>query len=339
MKNIVCGALLFGISCSLINRAMAEQQHPEPVKLPIPSFADGKVITGEGVNFMMMLRRDVRRMQLGTSEQGKIKGCFVYKNQHYTLKELIALESTAGNDRAFKACLKAGKDEFMAKMAPWIGYGKGVKKVLTLLITEFCKRSNKPNSYLQQWGILGEGEEEKFFENEINSAHKFDLFLTDMVGLFEALISSCPKAVEQFTHEMRMKALRKSAETIILEESTSNEYLTHPHIQETIIEQLIHHVERDLITNGSISHTVQPDKLELKKFLELIIQQDKEKMETIRKIVMPMIAKKVAEAAAQEEFIWEVRKTLDNSSEPIEKEVIKRIVARLLKEEGGSAQK
>lgn len=338
MKNIARGALVFVLAYGSMHNTKAEQPQ-EPVKLPIPSFVDGKVVDAAGINFMMMLRRDIRRMQLGMQEQGKTKGCFVYRNEHHTLKSLIDIEPTCSNDPAFKECLKAGKDEFMAKMAPWIGYGKGFKKVITLLITEFCKRSNKPNSYLQQWGMLDDGEEQRFFENEINTAHKFDLFLTDMVGLFEALISSCPKAVEQFTHEMRMKALRKSAETIILQEVSSNDYLTHPHIQETIIDQLIHHVERDMATNGSTSHTVQPDKVELKKFLETIIEEDKEKMATIRKIVMPMIAKKITDTAEQEEFVWVVRKTLDSSNEPVEKEVIKRIVARHLKEEGSAAQK
>jgi hypothetical protein len=52
-----------------------------------------------------------------------------------------------------------------------------------------------------------------------------------------------------------------------------------------------------------------------------------------------MIAKKITDTAEQEEFVWVVRKTLDSSNEPVEKEVIKRIVARHLKEEGSAAQK
>lgn len=307
--------------------------YQEAIKLPIPSFADGTAINGQGVAFMMMLRRDIRRIQLGTTENGKTKGVLSYKGELHIIKGLIEIETTRGQDAELKACLHKAHEELIAKLAPWLNYGKGIKKVLTLLITEFCKKSNKQNSYLQQWGNIPEGEEDKFFNTEMNTFAKFDVLLTDMIGFFEALISSCPKAVEQFTHDMRMKALRKSAESIIQEEVTSDEYLTHIHIQETIVEQLIHHVERDMAKNGASSQTVQPDKKELKKFLENIIKEDKEKMAILTKLVIPMITKKITDELEQQKIVWEVRKALDASNEPIEKAVIKRIVARLVKED------
>lgn len=329
--------ILFLLLCAfIIEKSFGEVEHNEKshvVELPIPKLFDGVEIKGNIIGFMMALRGFMRDMQLGvTQADGSARvGMFIFLGDKHTLQSLATLEDQYADHPEFKSCLTIAKNDFATKITPWINYGKNTRAINLYLIGEFCKKTNRPKSYLLQWASIPEGEEIPSFHKNITSAQVLDEFLTDLEAFFESFIKSCPKATQQFMYNFKLKAIKKIAMELLEAEAIEEQYLQALYIKEHIVSQVLHIFEQDKKLQESLNKKVVPDKQDVKMVLVRLLEQDKERMQQLLKILLPLLdSKKITDALVRQEIIAEVRKTVDATNQTIEKDSIKQILKRIL---------
>lgn len=332
MKRKIVLAIMCMLSCTcLAEIGMGEKSNT--VELPIPKLFDGVEIKGNIIGFMMALRGFMRDMQFGITQAdgGARVGMFTFLGEKHTLKSLAALESAHENNPELRACLLSAKNDFATKITPWIQYGKNTRMVNIYLIETFCKKVNKPKSYLLQWATIQEGDEIPAFHKNIITLKTLDEFLTDLEAFFESFIKSCPKATQQFMYNFKLKAIKKLATEILEVEAEHESYLQMAYIKEYLIAQLLRAFEQNKVLQESLSKKMHPDKQEVALVLGRLLEEDKERMQKLLKILMPLIeSKKITDVALRQEIIVEVRKSIDSTNQAIEKDIVKQIFKRLL---------
>ena len=199
----------YGIALTTLN-LLAFMSNAEPLTLkdPVIKLIDGMRIgvDGEKIGFMLKIRLRIKTMQYGTKIAPNVfKGEYIFQNKPYSINELVHVESkfkTAHDADPKKitelsAVLADAKQDFVKEIMSFMETARGMKKHITKLIDESCKRRDRKDSELRRWGAAKEGHEEKQFNDDIKDFKTFDAFCTDLSNFLEDLIHSCPKGRKQ----------------------------------------------------------------------------------------------------------------------------------------------
>ena len=173
-------------------------------------------INGQRIAMMLKVRKEVIRILFGiANESGQLVGLYQYNGNYYTARELTLLEAECRENgdkatlEALRPVLQHTKQEFMAKIKPFMASARGAKRQMLLLIEESCKKRKRFDSILLRWGAAKEEDEAKQFDKDIVDFKIFDTFCTDLVHFIEDVIRSCPKAVAQFKQLVEQQAGHK----------------------------------------------------------------------------------------------------------------------------------
>jgi hypothetical protein len=201
-----------------------ESGHPKKITLGaydvelkhlIETFLDGTPfgINQNVMNVMMLVRQKLREMILGVQDPvtKTFKGIYLYKNNFYSVRELVVLESSISpEDHAeFYAVLAHVKEDFERFVAPFIAQAEGTKSQMVRLIQDSCTQRKRNDSLLLRWAEEKSGQETSVFNTEINTFHDFAVFGMDLIHFLEDLMHSCPKAWSQFQNMMKERSAKK----------------------------------------------------------------------------------------------------------------------------------
>lgn len=174
---------------------------------------DGKSfgIDGRKIRAMLIIRTHILHMLHGTLKNNQRVGSYVLDNKHYTVKELYESEKngTLPNQNA-RGWLKIVKEDFATKIEPFLELGRGSKPEMLILIEESLRLHKRQNSILHMWAQEPEGDDMVGFDREVQSFEHHFVFLNDLLNFLDDLISSAPKACQQFLEGLANPQERKT---------------------------------------------------------------------------------------------------------------------------------
>ncbi|MBA2307107.1 hypothetical protein H0W26_03175 [Candidatus Dependentiae bacterium] len=130
----------------------------------------------------------------------------MFRNQPQTLKALIELEKQvhtfSSTERAeFDILFKKVKEYFAKCNAILLEDAHGAQDIMMKLINEFCRKRNRPESFLLTWK-KGSSENE-LYNNSMTSFRVLHIFSTDLMNFLADLVISCPKALKAFNDSIK----------------------------------------------------------------------------------------------------------------------------------------
>lgn len=207
-------------------------------------FIDGKSfgVNAKTIKLMLQVRREMKRLLLGEqTKSGNLEGHYLFNESLHSIRSLATIESKyeahfyqqeeslthdIGNHQRelanagqqynelkhqLRALLLKVKQEFEAKLAPFAKSARGAKGQMLVLIAESCGKRHRPDSLLLKWADTAEGDEMKFFQDQIVSFRTLDQFCSDLVNFLEDLMHSCPKAMAEFKKLMDEQHAKNNA--------------------------------------------------------------------------------------------------------------------------------
>jgi hypothetical protein len=176
---------------------------------PVLGMADNTFITADKIEYMRKFCGKLLSIILGElMSNNQRKGKYNLLGKNCSIEDLARIEkelSNAINDdktlkirAALEELLTRAKADFIVQSSEFIESGRGAKNIMTILIQEFCQKSNRQDSFLLDWARTKEGQESTTFERHIRSFNDYYHFLSDLVNFLRVLSHSCPKAETQF---------------------------------------------------------------------------------------------------------------------------------------------
>lgn len=170
--------------------------------------ADGTFINADKIEFTRKFCGRLLSFILGElMPNNQRKGKYNLFGKNCSIEDLARIEmeiSNASDEKAFKTrvalqeILTRAKADFIVQSTEFIETGRGAKNIMTVLIQEYCQKSNRQESFLLEWAKTKEGQESTMFERQIKSFNDYYHFLSDLVNFLRVLSYSCPKAETQF---------------------------------------------------------------------------------------------------------------------------------------------
>lgn len=165
---------------------------------PVLSIIDG---VSWGINQYVIanlvhIGKMIKGLQTGTK---KNPGAYQYKGTHYTLNQLVELESQlspAELKQLHAEALEKVKSSILDITQPFMSHANDIKEYIVVLIQDSCKKRNKETSALLLWAEHKKGEEAYHFTKNMTTLKSVNIFCDDLLTFFTDLINSCPKARE-----------------------------------------------------------------------------------------------------------------------------------------------
>ena len=221
---------------------------------PIIKVADGKFITANDIEAMRFFRSKIIDLLLGIkqNDSNHRKGKYKFLGDYHGIQSLAAFEQNTNsstqkniikNKTALLELLTQAKADFIVLSADFMESGRGSKPILVVLIQEYCKKRNKPDSLLLEWAKTKEGQEATMFEYKITSFNAYYHFCTDLVNFLLDLVHSCPKAEQQFKDRVvKWATVKKLLPAIIKKAHLNDENIDEieflKHLKEHYLDQI-----------------------------------------------------------------------------------------------------
>lgn len=173
---------------------------------------DGKSfgLHGQTIRAMLIIRGRILNILTGIQKNGHRIGLYIFNNAHHTVKQLHEIEQSGTVDKqTLSAWLHVVKQDFAIQIDPFLDLGRGFKPQMLILIEESLRLHRRQNSLLHMWAGEPEGDDMIGFDREVQSFDDLYLFLNDLQNFLDDLISSCPKACQQFLDSLTTAQERK----------------------------------------------------------------------------------------------------------------------------------
>lgn len=157
---------------------------------------------------VMYIGREINKIQFGAPDPRNKSlriGTFKHKEQLYTLKDIVKLETEYlcknPNTDPLKSSLikdlfEKAAFSFRDTVKPYLSEAKRFKKLTLELINEYCTKAKKPNSYLLTWQ---EGDnEQEIFRKYVKSSKDLDTFCSELTDFMSTMIHNCPKGYKKY---------------------------------------------------------------------------------------------------------------------------------------------
>lgn len=192
--------------------------------------ADGTFITADKIEYTRKFCGKLLSFILGEPMQNnQRKGKYNLCGKNYSVEDLARIEMelnhSVGDEKTLKIrtaleeLLTRAKADFIVQSSEFIESGRGAKNIMTILIQEFCQKSNRQDSFLLDWAMTKEGQESTAFERHITSFNDYYHFLSDLVNFLRILSHSCPKAETQFKDRVAKWGAVKEILPIVLKKA------------------------------------------------------------------------------------------------------------------------
>lgn len=170
---------------------------------------DGKSfgLHGELLHALLQIRTRILNTLYGVAKGDKREGLYTFEGSHYTVEQLCSLE-TSGQLVAKKrdAVLAKVKEDFTTQIRPFVELGRGFKPQMLLFIDESLTlhKRNHHTSVLFKWAETKDGDDDMWaFREYIRTFNNLDQFLFELLNFLDDLVSSCPKAKQQFIDSLK----------------------------------------------------------------------------------------------------------------------------------------
>lgn len=171
--------------------------------------ADGTFINADKIEYIRKFCNKLLSFILGELvPNNQRKGKYLLFGKNYSIEDLARIEmeinSGPNNEKslrtrvALEEILTRAKADFIVQSTEFIESGRGAKNIMTVLIQEYCQKSNRQESFLLEWAKTKEGQESTMFERQVKTFNDYYHFLSDLVNFLRVLSHSCPKAETQF---------------------------------------------------------------------------------------------------------------------------------------------
>jgi hypothetical protein len=124
-----------------------------------------------------------------------------YQGKECSLRDLMHKEEqarTADEKRQLQEKLDELKSKYEVMLSLILKEARGTKKAMEKLIEESCRKRNRPDSLLINWGQVAEGKEQESMQRDVTSHKIFYIFCGDLINFLKDLVFSCPKARKQY---------------------------------------------------------------------------------------------------------------------------------------------
>ena len=159
-------------------------------------------INGDKIKAMLVLRSHINNMLFGAVKNGVRQGLYLFDGEHYTIKELVAMEKEGLIDaQQYDTWLAHIKKDYAMKVVPFSEMARGNKENIARLVAESLKLHKRQRSILSLWAEAKEGNDAVVFERNITSFALLAEYLEDLMNFFDDLITSCPKACLQYIND------------------------------------------------------------------------------------------------------------------------------------------
>ncbi len=163
---------------------------------------DGKSfgIHSDMLHALLKIRTRILRMLHGVAKGQEREGLYTFEGHTYTVNDLCALELESTDKKKMQDWLATVKADFSAQIRPFIDLGRGFKPQMLMFIEESLKLHQRGNvhSVLLRWAETKDGEDMNAFKKYVASFDDLAQFLHDLLNFLDDLVSSCPKAKQQF---------------------------------------------------------------------------------------------------------------------------------------------
>lgn len=176
------------------------------LKSPVISTFDGKEsfgLGGDKIHAQLIMRTQILHMLYGIAKDGRREGFYTFNDNLYTVEQLHKL--TFSNPTEEKTLLEHVKADFEKRVEPFIEMGRSFKPQMLLFIGESLRlhKRNHPSNILLRWAETDGTNDMEAFHTYINSFKDLSEFLYDLLNFLDDMISSCPKARQQFIDNLK----------------------------------------------------------------------------------------------------------------------------------------
>lgn len=178
---------------------------------PLLSTFDGKsfAVGPEKIHAKLIMRTQILQMLYGVAKDGKRQGFYAFKGDLYTIEQLHKLTFNDANEE--KALLEHVKADFEIRIQPFIEMGRNFKPQMLIFIGESLRlhKRNHPSNILLRWAETDGNNDMEAFYSYVNSFKDLSEFLYDLLNFLDDMISSCPKARQQFIDTLKTDKEKK----------------------------------------------------------------------------------------------------------------------------------
>lgn len=215
IKNIFSSiTVLLLISCSMQadNFNKGPINGPVILNLSLISAIEGKSfgIDKEKIRALLIIRTQILQMLYGVAKDGKREGLYPFNGQKYTVEQLYKMVfDTTAEEKTLLAVVKA---DFETRIRPFLEMGRNFKPQMLIFIAESLRlhKRNHANSILLKWAETEGDNDLEAFYLYVNSFKDLSDFLYDLLNYLDDLVSSCPKAKQQFIDSLKTEQEKKA---------------------------------------------------------------------------------------------------------------------------------
>lgn len=208
---------LYGLALSLlIIHAYAEEPQYDVTMVILTSkllkAIDGKSfgISADLINAILIIRTQILHMLHGVAKDGHREGVYTFDGKKYTIAQLYQME--VNKELPNKTWIKQVKLEFSMQIKPFLELGRGFKTQMLLFIEESLRlhQRNLKHSVLHRWAETDDNNDMAAFNQYVHTFHDLSEFLYELLNFLDDLISSCPKAKQQFIEGLKTEREKKT---------------------------------------------------------------------------------------------------------------------------------
>ena len=228
---------------------------PIQLESKVLSMADGKFFVADTVEMLRMFQGRVTKLFGTTDAAGNKTGNYMFRGHLYGTRNLAQLEMDHNlqHDPELQKVLAQVKADFLAISKEFESAVRGSKNIMTVLIEESCEKRGRFDSLLLEWSQANDETEDAIFNKKVNTFQAFDQFGVDLMNFFSDLISSCPKAQQQFKDRLaKWKKFKAVLDTIKNHVKLSNEqeflkYFKANHLDKLALNDITENKVKELI--------------------------------------------------------------------------------------------
>lgn len=184
------------------------------LNLPLISALDGKsfAIEANKIRAKLIMRTQLLQMLYGVAKGGAREGFYTFKGNIYTIEQLNKV--TFSDPTEEKTLLEHVKADFEVRIQPFIEMGRSFKPQMLIFIGESLRlhKRNHPHNILLRWAETDGSNDMEAFYSYVNSFKDLSEFLYDLLNFLDDLISSCPKAKQQFIDSLKTENEKRTYE-------------------------------------------------------------------------------------------------------------------------------
>ncbi len=203
--------------CSFLSCALLVGSSKGPItgniilSSPLLSTFDGKsfAVGPEKIHAKLIMRTQILQMLYGVAKNGKRQGFYSFNGDLYTIEQLHKL--TFNDPSEEKTLLEQVKADFEIRVQPFIEMGRSFKPQMLIFIGESLRlhKRNHPSNILLRWAETDGNNDMEAFYSYVNSFKDLSEFLYDLLNFLDDMISSCPKARQQFIDTLKTDKEKK----------------------------------------------------------------------------------------------------------------------------------